>query len=154
MCTSGSDCDLCKEGYRRAEVKDANGVVNVVCVTNFCGFYGEGTGCAGKVTLEGCDQSDTKIIEQVIVQTCTRCSPGYFLLALKVKENAAGEKQICEPQNGKVKISLYLAPFNTMDMTVKADKDHFSFNFEDDAAGENRAFSPAYPLYLLAQVFG
>ena len=55
MCTSNKDCDLCKMGYRRAEIKDANGVSNVVCVKNFCGFYGEGGGCAGKVTLEGCD---------------------------------------------------------------------------------------------------
>lgn len=55
MCTSGSDCDLCKPGYRRAKVKDAYGVESVVCVTNFCGFYGEGSGCAGKVTIEGCD---------------------------------------------------------------------------------------------------
>ena len=62
MCTSGSDCDLCKLGYRRAEIKDANGVVNVVCVTNFCGFYGEGSGCAGEVTLEGCDLSYTTVI--------------------------------------------------------------------------------------------
>ena len=32
MCTSNKDCDLCKMGYRRAEIKDANGVMNVVCV--------------------------------------------------------------------------------------------------------------------------
>ena len=55
MCSKSTDCDLCKLGYRRAEIQDAYNVTNVVCVTNFCGFYGEGSGCGGTVNIEGCD---------------------------------------------------------------------------------------------------
>ena len=33
LCTTGSDCDLCKPGYRRAKIKDAFGVVNGLMTT-------------------------------------------------------------------------------------------------------------------------
>lgn len=56
-CTKTTDCDMCKLGYRRAIIKDAQGIDRTLCVANFCGFYGEGTGCTGKVKLEGCDLS-------------------------------------------------------------------------------------------------
>ena len=69
---------MCKAGYRKANIKDAFGNDRVVCVNDFCGFYGEGTGCAGKVNLEGCDLSGSTMFNKTIVESCLRCSPGYW----------------------------------------------------------------------------
>lgn len=48
-CTKSTDCDLCRSGYVRAEIVDAFGVTNRLCIREFCGFYGEGNNCLGKV---------------------------------------------------------------------------------------------------------
>ena len=78
-CTKTNDCDMCKSGYRRAQIKDAYGIDRVVCVKNFCGFYGEGSGCTGKVKIEGCDQSYFTLYNKKLQETCQRCSAGYIL---------------------------------------------------------------------------
>ena len=70
---------MCKAGYRRAQIKDAYGIDRVVCVKNFCGFYGEGSGCSGKVKIEGCDTSYFTLYNKRLVETCQRCSAGYVL---------------------------------------------------------------------------
>lgn len=57
-CVKKDDCMMCKGGYRRAQIKDANNIDRIVCVKDFCGFYGEGKGCTGKVAMEGCDLSE------------------------------------------------------------------------------------------------
>lgn len=57
MCDSGTNCNLCKGGYLRATIKDSSGVDNIVCLPDFCGFYGQGDGCQDSVALEGCDKS-------------------------------------------------------------------------------------------------
>ena len=56
-CSSAKQCDMCSSGARLAEIVDSFGVTNIVCIEDFCGFYGEGSGCAGAVGIEGCDKS-------------------------------------------------------------------------------------------------
>ena len=73
---------MCKSGYLRAEIYDANLNPNIVCLQNFCGLYGKGTRCDKQVGLKGCDKSTFINISQGSseeMESCLRCSPGHYL---------------------------------------------------------------------------
>lgn len=76
-CSSAQKCDMCQANYLKAEIVDSFGNKNVVCIEDFCGFYGEGSGCAGVVGIEGCDRSSSNLVDKVWVESCIRCAPGY-----------------------------------------------------------------------------
>lgn len=48
-CDSSISCLMCKRGYLASAIIDSFGEARVICIKDFCGFYGEGTGCQGKV---------------------------------------------------------------------------------------------------------
>ena len=78
-CEEATNCNLCKKGYLRSEITDSEGKKNIVCLQDFCGFYGEGSACLGTVGIEGCDRSNKLLVSRVWVENCLRCQPGYYL---------------------------------------------------------------------------
>ena len=108
-CRASTDCVMCKLGYRRAQIKDAYGNDRVVCVNNFCGFYGAGSSCDGKVALEGCDLSTQTLYEEKVVETCKRCSPGYYPWLDTKGDNS---KTTCFPSKDKKQVNLFLKNFD------------------------------------------
>ena len=70
---------MCKAGYLRAEIKDAHGQTNIVCLQGFCGFYGRGSGCIRPTAIESCDKSTFINYGKISTESCLRCSPGFYL---------------------------------------------------------------------------
>ena len=97
QCADSSTCNLCKAGYIRANITDAEGQVNAICVAGLCGFYGEGSGCKGEVGIEGCDKSMTLIINGLPVENCVRCTPGYFMMYNRNFDPDFNEVFTCSP---------------------------------------------------------
>ena len=89
---------MCKAGYKLAEIYDSLGNLNVVCVADFCGFYGSGIRCSNEVTIEGCDLSTSVDVGRDSYESCERCTSGYT----KVPDATNGDNGVnaCSPIRG------------------------------------------------------
>lgn len=146
MCDSGTNCNLCKGGYLRASIKDSSGVDNIICLPNFCGFYGQGDGCSDNVALEGCDKSSIITSGRFSQESCERCSPGYYEVAQEgdqysifTNEDSGTYVYFCYPVRDKLKRSHFLAPF---DSVLADDKlDPYADGADDGLTVDNPAYS-------------
>lgn len=146
-CSSSKQCDICKKGSRLASIIDSHGIENQVCITDFCGFYGEGSGCAGVVGLEGCARSTSKLSGTTWIETCIRCLPGYYIETMTSGTNSYDG---CNPMKGKLTVEVFVHPFDSM--LFSQDKQSFTFDL-DTPFEEWKGFRLENPLYSLQNLF-